>query len=252
MTTKDRTMMTNRRTISGFTIVEMIVTVGVLGILVAIVSTILSQCVTVVKVSEGVIRANATASGIAQVIRDDVRRTAKGGFISVSANQLVLGQPGTTQSVLNSASGDGAVVVYGLAPNVRDASTSILWRPGFVYTKLTAAQAADANFTSIPTDVINNDFASATAGAPAAPVNLSVPPQNLADIQNLWQVLAVGCKSLAVTATTDGSAWTWTGTATQNTPVWPRAVKITFVLQDTTLPAQYQNMQYEVVCPVGM
>jgi hypothetical protein len=250
------------------TVTELIVAVSVLAVMVVGFGSILSQSQKFVVGAQRSMRANGTAAAIEQVIRSDLLRISKDGFLAVGeANgkpAIVVTTAGLSESLTGDARGLGAVVTFGLCENDKagDSSEMILFRKAMVLD-------ADASGGTDP-DQWDSDFADLQAldlegmetkrddileqGAPAS---LSVPAETIEEINSFWQVLAPGGVDFQVQWASGLSAGDWSDASQMWTRhdlnSWPAAIKVTFVLADPWAPKEDPDKYrtYEIICPVA-
>ncbi|MFW6146747.1 MAG: PulJ/GspJ family protein [Planctomycetota bacterium] len=268
---------------AGMTLVEVIVATAVFAILLLGFGLVFSQTHKVVDTAESAMRANAKAAAITRTIRRDLSRASQQGLLALgydddggyddgqSRPRLILTAAGPTPSLTGSARGNGALVCLGARPkSASEADEFILWRAGYVLSP-DAASGADvfdgggfdlADLQALPQPEMG-DLVDDLCGLGAYNDDLTVPPTNLGEIGQLWQVLSAWCTELEI-AWTDGPAggggggvldWNedaalWTH---HDQNAWPVAIRIRFRLVDPTLPEEMRGdgYWYEVICPVG-
>jgi len=216
----------------------------------------------------------------------------QGGILSIT-NNTFNGEPGlvlTTGDPVDSATMDaqglGSFVVYTTKPNNADGSAgSILWRPEYVF----SPQIGDDTMNTTLADVQAYSRAEADGRAAsllAGPMGLELhmPPENIGQMDDIWQVLTEGCDKLSImwtdgkvdqlgkvkwygidrdsdgnilismsgiTEVESGGALSYNALWTPATVrYWPRAIKIAFYLIDPRMPEQMQEIRYEFVCEV--
>jgi prepilin-type N-terminal cleavage/methylation domain-containing protein len=254
----------------GLTLVELLVSLGIIVLISLAFGTILGQSRDVVSSTQGIIRANSAASAIAQVIRDDFVGLSKEGFLAVSNDtngyHLVFTATGVFQDPNTPANrANAAVIDYGL-----DAGKHILWRrarpliplsgsPGISNVRASYIDAYLGQYRYGPVGVI--PLPTAYYDAPALPIP---PYYNLdpADIGNLWPVLATECRGFGVesfngtTWSSNADTWTFNDDIPNSPHPWPKAIKVRFSLQTRDRrPNQPANeppptMDYEVICSI--
>lgn len=274
---------------AGMTLVEMLVAISVLAVMILAVSSILVQTQRFISAAQANRRSHAMAFTIAQIIRRDLRRVSKDGFLYISNdNKLVFSTAGPASGINESTSGDGSIICYGrqTCQSSADSKTlTYLWRPEYICNcttgvptteiigervnvnaskiQMLAAQNADANspFTL-------QTLADTVAGA--TPDDLKLPPANATQLKNLWQVLVADVDNVQISWTDgvknpatgnikwypnpDGSplpSMLWTH---QNQTNWPKAIRITFAINDPSMPKELQGKlghKYEVICTLG-
>lgn len=259
----------------GLTLMEMLVATVVLVVMVAAFGQILNQAQRVVTVSQWTMRSNNQAEAIAKVIRNDIRRISKNGFLYIndSGTALVFTITGEAKSLTSSATGTGEVVVLGLCDNTANDPDVLLRRGLVLYGELDPARPPIGAW-----DITYDDMADIQTKTAPDMQNyaekllddldeLTIPPNDMTDIQELWQCLAPEAANLSIRLTfgktitgeknldwidvsdiTYGRERIWTH---HDQNGWPVALKIRFTLTDETLPEDLQNKPYEVICPVG-
>ena len=231
----------------GMTLTELLVAVGVLAIMVLGFGTILSQTQRVVVGAQESMRANGQAAAIEQIIRNDVLRVSKIGFMSVTdANgspALVFTAAGVNQSLTGDARGLGSIVAYGLCDNDgAGAAGKILLRHGRVLDS-DVAGGVDADQLAMDLAELQIQDAAAMDATKSSilaglPSSLSAPASSLSEVGSLWQVLARDCAVLKIEWTTgdlSGGKLTWSSATQTWTRAdqgnWPSAIKINFYLK---------------------
>ena len=216
----------------AFTILELLVAVTILLIMISIVGMILSSSRKLAKTAQGKMRANAAAAAIAEVLRDDVRRVTKNGFLCVTEwggrPRLLLTAAGHAQSLTVSDGGTGEFLCYGIDDNQADpASTTndILFRVGWIL-----------NESAIGSDILNWDLSDLQM-LPRADVNgavnellsnsktdaLRIPPLTLTEVGELWKVVATHCSNVSILwtdGTLDGGNLRWYGSGSPKDSNW--------------------------------
>ncbi len=260
--------------------VELLVSVAVLVILIIAIGQVFSQGQQVVTRSQGRMRANNAASAITHVIRNDLRRISKLGFLHIqrdatNGDKLVFTTAGLTQSITDASEGMGEISSYGLCNNNGVGATDkILYRQGWVLDKNSSHDLdpkhdqRKKDFADIQAMVDKTAMETeASAIASAAPPStgddaLKIPPEDIDDVTRLWQCLVKDCSSLEIqylahnetalawtTPSTTGETWT-----RHDQKTWPKAIKITFKVNDQSLPDELSasgGVKYEIICPVG-
>ncbi len=257
----------------GFTVIEMMVALAVLGGLMGAVTTIMVRMRDLVSTSQAISRANTRIKAISHVMQNDFRRLTRGGVLAITSSGtgpalvLVTGEP--TDSIKTSAQGRGSVVVYSLRGNQGRAGGEVLWRPECIFPIDPAMTGPDVK-SEYSLEIIQafnesgaDTFATGMAGG-AASGTIYVPPANLDQMDTLWQVLSEGVSDLEFewtdgleengqiqwhTGPSDNIQPLWYG---GNTGDWPKAIKIRFTLTltDTQLPESMRVQDIEVICDV--
>lgn len=260
----------------AFTLLELVVAVAVISVMVLGFGGLLGGARRVVITSQRRMRANAAAAAIAGVIRNDMRRASKMGFLRIAGGSLIFTTAGPTPSVLTVHKGDGAMISYG-----RYAADNILFRQAWVLRdKLVEEEAyvntpedraklgldCWANWIDGHWELLNfaelqiksademGTLIGAVAGKPPNNDTVGSPPETLNHLTGMWQVLADNCSALAIDYRSAGGGWTsgsqtWTRHDQTN---WPDAVR--FKLTITTgavVEILEETNTYEVICPVG-
>lgn len=284
-----RQRQTNTR---AFTLMELMVATVVLTILVYAVGLLVTKAKTTVVNTQAKLRANAAAAGIAHVIRADFYKLSKLGFLRIDKDSMSFTVAGDIQSVSGTARGNGGIVMYGLCKNNgldvmgNDLLSKIFFRRMLIL-DATNRSGEDRHPDSIDFADIQmaKDVTSFIPDPDPAvgdvPSGLKVPVVSLADVMNLWQVLAVFCEQAENEAKTavypvfsyldpdptspsygkwrDGGAkwnietkdYDLPSVWTKNHTRWPTAIKIRFAIEDPGLPASVQLSGYEIIVPVG-
>ncbi len=205
------------------TMIELLVAVSIMVIMMVAFSQILSQARKVVSHSQLTMRYNAAATAIIHTIRSDIRKATKHGMLSItqtdmeSAPVLTLTAAGLTPSKTAAVTGSGAFATYGVCENKVTAKDEIFYCQRWVLNDsgatgddvwqmdLAAAQIMDRqamNDTIVGTVSDNTTLLGMTPDASGNTIN--IPPVNIGQVGNLWQVLAVDCRALSI-MWTDGS-----------------------------------------------
>ncbi len=257
----------------GFTVIEMMVALAVLGGLMAAVTTIMVRMRDLVSTSQAISRANTRIKAISHVMHNDFRRLTRGGVLAITSSGtgpalvLVTGEP--TSSIKTTAQGRGSVVVYAMRGNQGRAGGQVLWRPECIFPIDPMSSGPDVQ-SSYSLEMIQaftepnaDTFATGMAGG-AASGTIYVPPANLDQMDTLWQVLTEGVSDLEFEWTDgveeNGKLQWHSGPANSiqplwyggNTADWPKAIKIRFTLTltDPQLPEAMRVQDIEVICDV--
>ena len=220
---------------AGLTLIELLVSLTILlGIMLAF-SIILNQSRRVVTTSQRAMRSNAAAAAIIDVLQRSLRNTTQQGFLCImkvdgNAPELYLTTAGVAPSKTSSKIGTGSLVRIGLVANANaSANLPILYCQAWVLHP-DASNITDApdvlgemdlsmaiNFpridpnpivSGLPNDML--DFINFPKAIGISPPGLTVPPDTIADVNALWQVLASKCEALSITWT-DGNIDPLTG-----------------------------------------
>jgi type II secretory pathway pseudopilin PulG len=254
------------------TLVEMLVAISVLAVMILAVSSILVQTQRFISAAQENRRSHAMAFTIARIIRRDLRRVSKDGFLCVtSGSMLIFSTAGPVTGISESTRGDGSIVCYGQQSTT--SGTKYLWRPEYICNCTTgtpsptiSGERINVNFSTLRQCAASSGDANspftlqALADAAAVPPgNMQLPPATATQLKNLWQVLVTNIDDFKVSwtdGTKSGSNLKWDfnpGLWThKNQTNWPRAIRITFTIKDPSMPKELQGAgQYEVICIVG-
>ena len=270
---------------AGMTLVEMLVAISVLAVMILAVSSILVQTQRFISAAQENRRSHAMAFTIARIIRRDLRRVSKDGFLCVTSgaggSMLIFSTAGPVTGINESTKGDGSIVCYGQQST--SSGTKYLWRPEYICNCTTgtaspdisgerinvnfsilrqcAASSGDANSPPFTLQALADKVAS------TSPTGLQLPPAKATQLKNLWQVLVTNVNNLQI-SWTDGAknaspgnlkwypnpdasplpSMLWTH---QDQTNWPRAIRISFLIKDPLMPKEFRGTAYEVICTVG-
>jgi type II secretory pathway pseudopilin PulG len=268
------------------TLVEMLVAISVLAVMILAVSSILVQTQRFISAAQENRRSHAMAFTIARIIRRDLRRVSKDGFLYISSdNKLIFSTAGTVTGINESTKGDGSIICYGQQSYTSTIESgkngTFLWRPEYICNCTTGAPSTaiegeriNVNFSTLrqcaaSSGDANSPFTlqSLADAAAVAPGNMQLPPATATQLKNLWQVLVTNIDNFQVSWTygdKSGSNLNWqtgpklwthqnqTDWTLQNTTGWPRAVRITFAIKDPSMPKELRGTGgYEIICVVG-
>jgi type II secretory pathway pseudopilin PulG len=272
------------------TLVEMLVAISVLAVMILAVSSILVQTQRFISAAQENRRSHAMAFTIARIIRRDLRRVSKDGFLCITndagKSTLIFSTAGPVTGINESTKGDGSIVCYGqqsYTSSIESGKTgTYLWRPEYICNCTTGAPSTaiegeriNVNFSTIrqcaassgdanspfTLQALADNVASTTPGS-----NMQLPPATATQLKNLWQVLVTNIDKFQVSWTygdksggnlnwqTGPKLWTHqnqTDWTLQNPTGWPKAVRITFTIKDPSMPKELRGTAYEVICIVG-
>lgn len=272
---------------AGMTLVEMLVAVSVLAVMILAVSSILVQTQRFISAAQENRRSHAMAFTIARIIRRDLSRVSKDGFLNISSggnsgSMLVFSTAGPVSGINSPVKGDGSIICYAqqVCTNGKDTSKkeNYLWRPEYVCNCTTGTPSAtfegervNVNFSILRSCAIgdsNSPFqlqslASAAAGkAPSS--SFQLPPTQASQVEDLWQVLVVAIEEFKVEwtdGTNDNGILNWSSApglwTHQNQANWPKAIKISFKINDPSMPKEFRDennitgIAYEVISTIG-
>ncbi len=249
----------HRRGRAGLTLIEMLVAVSVLAVMILAFSSILVQSQRFITTAQRSRRSFQLASSLARIIRTDLRRASQQGFLAIATDgegrpMLMFTAAGISHTVTTHIGhGTGMFICYGQVDNNADgANGDILWRPGYVLVDPAGASEDDPEgdrwrlgLPELQAMSMNdlNDLINGISGlANAAGSELRVPPDDVDDIDQLWQVLAHDVDHLSITwtdgRTTDaGGNLVWFGVDSQREPQ-----AVLRAADDVTLSAEYKNV----------
>jgi prepilin-type N-terminal cleavage/methylation domain-containing protein len=260
---------------AGMTLIEMLVAISVLAVMILTVSSIMVQTQRFISAAQASRRSHALAFTIARIIRRDIRRISKDGFLYISGdNKLVFSTAGPVSGINESTSGDGSIICYGQQSATSGTSqTTYLWRPEYICNCTTGVPSTDisgervnVSFSKLQVLAAKNADANspftlqvlADKVASTSPTGLQLPPANATQLKNLWQVLVTNVSNLQISwtdGTKSGSNMNWLTTSTlwthQDQTNWPRAIRISFLIKDPLMPKEFRGTAYEVICTVG-
>ncbi len=207
----------------GMTLMELMVTIGIMAIMVLAFGQIISTSQKAVSTSQAASRTTAAAAAIEKVIRDDLRKITRNGFLCIThdgdpthAPRLVALTAGITPSKTSSSVGNGGIVALGLCDNFfySPATRDVLYHQAWVLaadgTHVVGSDVFEkglGDFVRQPRDFINILAGSIAFSEPGSPLRMPIriPARSIDDITALWQVLADKCDNLSI-MWTDGTA----------------------------------------------
>jgi prepilin-type N-terminal cleavage/methylation domain-containing protein len=263
------------RRFAGFTLIELMVSISIMAIIMLAFGGLMTRTNVVVTQGEKRMRADASASAISRLIRNDIRKMTKNGFLRMSSDKLMFVIAGKTQSAFSEQSGDGAIIIYG-----RDEGSNVLYRKILVLAKKAPTTAGkeevdcllwNNNGVRTPLDLAELQVMSTgkmteimdQVVSDIEDDSLAYPPRTLHQVtKTMWMVLAGGCKELKITSrSTKKNEWKdGGGTHTRhNQSSWPAALKFKFKLSaDSLVGAAIAeagttsgDVEYEIICPIG-
>ncbi len=270
----------------GMTLIELLVSLGVLAVISIAFATILSQSQRVVARSNALMQANAAASAVSQVLRDDMASLATQGFLAVydpdpgdpnNSNNLIFTTFGPfTSKVDPNVTANVARIDYGrLEGDPNDPNDDTLWRRAILLTGIdTTPTPWDPNDPNTDYDDSlwlgrydpnspdsiepNDDVGQEYSSPPMIPTNVTV-----ANVDQLWPLLARPCTKFEVFWWNDSSppgGWDSSTGVWRNGSRWDsiagwvpdsnpsEAIKVNFRLK--TGPREHEYLDYEVICPI--
>jgi len=261
------------RAAKGFTLLELMVSIAIMSIIMLAFGGLLTQANVVVTEGEKRMRADAAASAISRIIRNDIRKMTKNGFLRLSADKMSMVTAGKTQSAFTEQAGDGAIIVYGWHEDAK-----VLYRKVLILAKDAPTdvdnQVADcliwndsgnnrrtldlAELQIMGAELMKEIINQVSDESP----DMAYPPRTLSQVtKTMWMVLAGGCTGLEISSrTTKEARWEeGGGTHTRhNQSSWPGAIKFKFILSSDSLVGsalarggETGDIAYEIVCPIG-
>jgi len=207
-----RKNMRRTRTIrrKGMTLIELLVSVAVLVIMILMFATILHDSQQVVSTSQLTMQANAQAAAIAEVIRNDIRRITKEGFLYIGQRHID-GTPfigfttaGVSPSSQTDAIGTGTVVLYALTPNASGNGGRILRRRAWILDPEATGDLKDVkavDLTVIISGSLQGPGLVSTLDLNGLDTDTVQYPAALDQMDQLWQCLTTDCNTLSITWT---------------------------------------------------
>jgi type II secretory pathway pseudopilin PulG len=201
-----------RKAAAGLTIIELIVAVAIMVIMILVFGMILTQSQKVVSGSQKIMQSNNTAAAIANVIRNDLRKITKNGFLCITQYDgddrpyLLFTTAGLVRSKLLNYTATGGLSTYGFTDD-SSGNRNILFHQGWVGIKFNPDgfhydAFVDAGFIK---DVINvglediqkmprvdiNTFINLLYSDGPIPKDntLSCRPETLSGLNDAWQFL---------------------------------------------------------------
>ncbi|MBN1553931.1 MAG: prepilin-type N-terminal cleavage/methylation domain-containing protein [Phycisphaerae bacterium] len=244
----------------GFTLVELMIAVVVMVLMMLAFGMIVSEAQKVVTISENKIRGNMTADAIERVIRNDISKINKSGFLCICKNPshintpvlIGLGFGKVTSKTCELFSDDGYVTSYGYAINEAASNgygdklaTNVL----FLRQALVLSTAGDGSADE--RDIWDHNITIFTGGT-RTQINtyindlsdylgnsvVSVPPTEFSHIEDMWQVMSKDIECLGIMwteGTKDASGnLKWYGVDYDN------GYKVKARCEDTSLPVAEQ------------
>jgi hypothetical protein len=203
---------------AGLTLVELLVAAIIIVVVVLVVGRILTTAQAVVNGSEAIIRANNQAAAFKQIVRQDISRITRQGFLCIAVVQgedhfdhpmLIASSDGPTPSLTGGNPGNGAIFAIGQCVEGNSPTTkSLIFHHARVLNGINGTGADRCEFVFDLADVTTTprctgtfninymigqlvDSARPTASDPYLPRKLYVPAKNPSDISKLWKTLAV-------------------------------------------------------------
>ena len=257
----------------GMTLIELLVSLAVLAVISIAFATIMSQSQKVVDRSNALMRANATASAISQILRNDLACLAPqapiviGNMSNGPGGTLLFfaAGPFTSRTDPNTppATANVARIDYGWSsgpdPDPNNHGDDFLWRRATLLTGTTAGTDANPYDDLDPNAWLGRYDPSAPAGihidltVPGAVdpylAEPNIPVQVEADnVRHIWPLLArpAGSFRVAWWSETTNDWMEPTGGTTLSAP--PPAIRVKFSVW--TDPKKGETLDYEVVCPI--
>ncbi len=238
---------------AGLTMVEMLVAVAIISILVLGFSTVLSSSQQLVHGGQELIRANALAAAVTQVLREDLAGLNKDGFLAVKKEadgrcKLVFTSVGVHRSILDpGVVANAARIEWGLSAD----DAPFLYRRSIL---LVAGDASPGN------DHINSSLAYYKKYPPDAAAlelygepSLTLPPESLDQILALWPFVTDECAKFEVAyalsaagglSWTDAPSGTWQIWHSGNRDTWPAAIRVKVTLGTGATEREYELIHH--------
>lgn len=196
----------------GLTLIELLVTVGILVIMILTFGQIITASQKAVTTSQSAMRTCAAGAAIEKVIRDDLRKITRNGFLCITHDgnnthppQLVAVTAGITLSKTDPVIGNGGIIALGLCAN-QAGGDPVLYHQALVLANGVMATDSDVlaydleSVVRLSRDGMNtvaNSVANTWAPGGFFP-SIRIPANDVDDITALWQVLASECYALSI------------------------------------------------------
>lgn len=247
-----------RRT-GGFTLVELMVSAGILALLSITFGAIVAKSTALVTAANAAHRAHTTGFAFSSQLRRDLLTTARCGFLHIDESGSTLAF--TATGTAGYRAGDlppatAACICYTLRENVPPRGETILLRTAAVLTDDGATRDDPATGERVEgpglreltrddnpaDDIIDNLLRFARRET-----RIHLPPRNLAEVRHARFILADCCRGVRFAAVgTDTAAGTWTADAPPET--WPAAIRATLLIPG---PNGETTKEIETICTVG-
>ncbi len=221
--------------LSGMTLVELMVSIGILTAVILIVSSLLANAQRAVGSSQGTIVADADARAAVNRLRTDLARLTTEGFLAIYTDindrrHLVFTAVGPYRSMTETDAptiANAARIDYGLTGD----ADKILWRRAFLLNgegiTVTAGDREKISLADYKVwDRAGIDAALYNAGGTynwpignpfdcfITSPSITLPPNSLSEVRGLWPYLARPCSNLKIywtDGTTDANGMIWYG-----------------------------------------
>ncbi len=251
--------LTVRRRITGFTLVELMVTAGILALLSIAFGAVVAKSAALVTAANAAHRAHTVGLAFSSQLRRDLLTTARCGFLHVGENgdTLVLTRAGKHEHPgADRPAPTAACVCYSLRNNVPTGGETVLLR-----TTAILSDGGEADDDPATGDIIEGvDLGNlARDDGPVADIidtllrfareetRIHLPPQNLIQVRHARYILADCCRDVRFAAIgAAGADGTWTAAAPPET--WPAAIRATLSLSGTNAK---NTKEFETICTVG-
>ena len=213
----------------GFTLLELMVAVGILAVMIMSFGIVVARAQIVVAACQEAMRLNTKASVVAQLLTRDLVSISKDGFLDITGETLSFTRVAPHTSYEDpSVHANAAVVVYGLSDDILYHQTVLLVGP-----------TGDSSPSDASSDTLTTASTS-TAGSPSLP-SMDPPPVSF---EGYPAFLATNCSSFSVTPW-NGSGWASSDLDCDRDDLsnWPRALRIRYTLTEVST-----TKTYEVIC----
>jgi len=194
----------------GFTLMELMISVVVMVLMMMAFGMIVTEAQKVVGTTENVIRGNMTADTIARTIQRDFSQLTKTGFLCIvtkegSSNHtpvLLFTTSGLKYSKIDAMSGNCGVSIYGHANNnSAESNYPLFLRLGWILNSTDTSSTNDvwpiemSTLQGYTRFQLSRDIIDPLRNLPD---NLTVPPVEWSQVQNLWEVLAIESNRMSI------------------------------------------------------
>ncbi len=241
---------THRDRVSGFTLVELMVSSGILAVLILAFGLIMTKSKELVTSANRSQRLNTTETALSRQLGTDLLTVPKSGFLKITQNAIVMISVGKYNDL--DASGDStrsnlSRITYTSFPT-GDGCDALLRISEPIEVDTDEYSKLYEYFLDPPTDPDAADPGSILGGG------VQIPPRNYGEIMDTRYVIVEQCKQL------DNKPYfapAWAGNATGTTynlktEDTPQAVKVALTVVEVTVQGVESGRDIEIYCPVSI